>query len=158
MKKTNQKAVKASSVIHVLLIIALAISLTACQSKEPVTAEFFIEKVEALGYQALDVTDQYDESSHVLKVVNVEYGSIHIDFVEIDGTDNATGVFNTNKTTVESYKGSTSSVSTGKYDKYTMKTSEKYYIVERVGTTVIYAYCDKSESESLDNIIKELGY
>lgn len=156
MKRNGKKALAI-----ILLSVVVALLLTSCKSKEPVTADVFKETVESLGYTAIDITEQYADYPSVLKSFGFEENDIHMEFLEIDNHDNATAFFNGNKAQIELYKGSasaSSSVNMGSYQKYTLKASEKYYLVERVSTTFIYAYSDKSESEKLDNIIKALGY
>lgn len=161
MDKAIRKVNKVSGVFLVFMTIILTLSLAACQSKEPVTADIFKEKAEGLGYTVIDITDQYADSPHILKILGCEDGSVYVEFLELVSKDSAVAVFNGDKIETEAYKGngsSESSVSTDSYQKYTLKTSEKYYLLERVGATLICAYSDKSESEKLDNIIKELGY
>lgn len=161
MKKATQKTAKAMRVIPFLMVIAFVVSLTACKPKEPITADVFREKLEAQGYQVIDISGQYSDSEHMLKVLSTEKDSLHIDFAEIDENDNATAIFNGNKASVEAYKGNgsvESSYSAGNHQKYALTTSDTQYTVVRVGATIIYSYCDKSEKDVLDNLIKELGY
>lgn len=161
MNRANQKGRGMLRVFSTLFTIACMLSLTACKSRDPITADAFKEKVEGLEYTTVDITDQYESYPHMQKVLLCADERLHVEFCEIDSNDNAAAMFSGNKAQVEAYKGNTSSessVNTGNYQKYTLKTAEKYYLVERVGSTLIYAYCEKSESENLDRIIEELGY
>ena len=163
MEKGYQKKAgrKLSALACVILVISLMVTLTACRTREPVTSDVFKEKAEDLGYTVSNITDQYAQYTYILKCVGFETDSIHMEFFEIDSSDNAVSFFDANKTQVETYKSSgttETSVSVNSYQKYTLKTQEKYYIVVQVGTTAIYSYCDKSESEQLDNLIKAIDY
>lgn len=161
MKKANKKPLTAMRVIPFLLTIVFAVSLTACKPKEPITAEVFKEKLEGQGYTVTDISDEYPDSEHMVRVLSAEKDSLRIDFAEIDKTDTATAVFNGNKASVEAYKGNgsvESSYSAGNHQKYALTTSDTQYTVVRVEATIIYSYCDKSEKDVLDNLIKELGY
>ncbi len=147
--------------IPVLFAVALIFSLTACQSREPITADTFREKVEALTYTPVDITDQFTDYPQIVTAVGIDKDGLRVEFYELDGADNATAFFNGNQAQVELKQGSTSastSVSTSSYQKYTLKTSETYYLLERVETTVIYSYCDSADTATLDNLITELGY
>lgn len=144
-----------------MLVIVLAMSMTACKSREQISADVFKEKVESVGYTVVDATEDYADSPQILKCVEIETDSLYLQFLEIDSNDNATAIFNIGKSQAETFKGNgavESSVSVGNYQKYTLKTNEKYYVTARVGATAIYAHCDKAESEQLDGIIKELNY
>jgi ribosomal protein L11 methylase PrmA len=144
------------------LTIVLMMFMTACSNKKPIEANMYREKLEKMGYQVVDITDQYhNKEPSILKVLGNESNGLHMEFFEIDTMDHATGLFNVNKQKVESYKGSvsaTTSVSIGDYRKYTLKTAEKYYAIVQIGKTLIYSYCDKSNSEKLDAILKDLDY
>lgn len=152
MKKLSQ---------HIFIIVLLLFSLTACQSKEPVTADVFQTTLEAQQYTVVDITDQYAGFEHILRALATEADGVHIEFFEINSKDNATAMFNNNQATVEAYKGSSSSsssTSTSNYQRYSLTTSDTYYIIERVDTTMVYAYSDKAQKEALDGIFTELGY
>ena len=156
---------KKNRIVSVLLIIAIVISsilsLTACASKEPVTANDFQKKAEELGYTVYDVTEQYTGEAHILKSLAFEKDDIYMQFFEIDNIDNAKGVFNTNKINVESIKNGVATISEvniGSYSKYTQKIGDKYNIVERVGTTFVYAESNKANAKILDDFLKDIGY
>ena len=144
-----------------VLALTLTLSLAACKPKEAVTLGTFNEKMSGLGYTTMDITADYSDLEYVTKCVGFESGSLHVEFLEIDGRDNAVSFFNVNRAQVESYKSGTtseSSVNVSSYQKYTLKTPEKYYVVERVGTTAIYAYATRDDADLLNDLLKEIGY
>lgn len=135
--------------------------LSACSSKDPVTAEHFQKSLENQGYQILDITEQYANFEHIQKALGTKKGSHHIEFLELNTTDNATAVFNGNKARVEKFKSSgsvDSSVSAANYQKYSLTTSETFYIVSRIDKTLVYAYSAKADKETLQEILSALGY
>jgi hypothetical protein len=84
-----------------------------------------------------------------------------VEFFEIANADEATSFFNINKDSVESYKSSVSSESSSSrstYQRYSLKTGEKYYVVERIESTVIYSYITKDRSDDLKKLLGEIGY
>ena len=157
-KVSIQKNIKS---VCLVLIAALALSLTACKPKDPVTANDFRAHLEAQGQTVVDITDQYAGYAHVRTAFAAEFDSVHIEFFEINNRDNTNAMFKTNKEMVEAFKGNTSvntSVSISNYQKYTLNTADNHYVVSQIETTLIYAYCAKADSDTLDTILKDLGY
>ena len=152
--------IKFKKVIVMTLATALLLSITACKNKEPIPASAYKEKVQEMGYQVVDITEQYSQP-FILQVYGNELDGLHMEFFQTDTLDNSVGIFNTNKQIIETYKGSSSvesSVSLGHYKKYTLKTSDKYYVIVQLEKTFIYSYANKTDSAKLDDIIKVLGY
>jgi ABC-type uncharacterized transport system auxiliary subunit len=147
-----------SKTMILALALLLMLSMTACQSKTPITADVFQQKMEAAGHTVVDSSEQYAGYPHVLKVLVSNSDILHLEFFEIDTLDNAAGVFSSNKTTVEAYNGVSSSVQVNNYQKYTTKTSEQYYVVVQVEKTLVYAFCNAADSSKLDQVINDLGY
>lgn len=69
--------------------------------------------------------------------------------------------YNTNKSIFEAYKDN-SSVETnfnGKnYSKYTLNTNGQYMLLSKIDNTVIYLKVDSENKDSINKLMKELGY
>lgn len=147
--------------LYLLLFILMALSLSACKSREPITADIFQEKLKSQEYEVADATVQYTEVEQILMTQVAEKGSVHIEFYEMDSKDSAAAIFNGNKQKIEGYKSGSNvatSVSLGSYQKYNLTTSETYYIVIQLDQTFIYAYSDQADKKILDGIIEDIGY
>jgi len=145
----------------VLLIVLLAV-LTSCTPKEPVTADFFEEKAQALGYTTEDVTDQYmQEDFKVIKGIAVESDCLYITFFETDSSDSAALAFAVEKANFEENKEDSSeetSVSMGTYQKYTLVAQGNYFLAERVGKTFVSADCHGADTQKVTELLDAIGY
>lgn len=162
MKKTFlRKPVIFKTALCVILSVMLAVSFSACAAKEPITTDTFNEYAEKAGLSSVDVSEELDDYEQILNASVYENEAFYVEFLECDSNDNATVFFNEMKAKVELHDGgssATSNINTNKRQKYTLKTSEKYFFIERIENTFIHAYCDKSDSKQLDEFLKELGY
>lgn len=70
-------------------------------------------------------------------------------------------MFNTNRSTFESYKGNSSSESSssmGNYSSYTLTSNGYYMHLCRVDNTLLYVKVNDTYKDSVKKLIKELGY
>jgi len=145
----------------VLVIVLLAV-LTSCTPKTPVTADFFEEKAQALGYTPQDITDQSEPPPFkITTMLLIESGTSHFEFLEVGDNNDATYAFYFGKAGIESRKEIVtleSSVIMGVYQKYTLNTPENYYLIERVGTTLVYAACDQADAQKVTELLDAIGY
>lgn len=148
-------------ILGFFLLALLAMSLTACSSKEAATADAFQKKLESLGYEVVDITAQYAQFEHIQKALGLEKGGVHIEFFKINSKDAATAMFNGNSERVKKFKSSgavESSVSVSNYQTYSLTTDETYYTVSRIDDTLIYAYSSKEKKDVLQDILSGLDY
>lgn len=74
---------------------------------------------------------------------------------------NAATVFSSNIDRLESIKGDNvkkTSISAANYNSYTLRTKKKYYMVSRVGHTMIYSKVPEEQEDTVSKLIKSLGY
>ncbi|MCL1918370.1 MAG: hypothetical protein FWG14_08660 [Peptococcaceae bacterium] len=156
----KKSAPRSTRIMTLALAFVLMMFMTACTitAPNPITSNTFQEKMEASGYTVVDIIEQFAEHPHMLKAFGSESDTLHIEFYEINSLDNTAGVFSTNKSKLESYSGTNTSAQVNNYKKFTIKTSEKYYVIMQVETTFIYSYSNASDSAKLDELIKNLGY
>ena len=157
----RQVSGKSSKLFCFALLALLLLCLPACSDKAPATADQFQKKLEAQEFQIVDVTGQYAQFAHILKALGTEKGSLHIEFLEINSNDNAAAMFQGNRARVEKFKASgavESSVSAANYQKYSLTTSETFYVVSRIEKTLIYAYSAKADKDALQDILTSLDY
>lgn len=143
------------------LFFVMLLGLSACKTREPVTAETFMETMQKLDYAAKDTSAQYEGYEQIKKAVFYESDSLYMDFYEFTDEETTQSFFDWNKTQSESFKDDTSSESAfnmGNYHRYTLKTSGKYYYLASVANTAVYGYCDKSMIDTFNEIIKAIGY
>ena len=161
MSKSNTNIKYFRGMCVFLVMVMFITLLSGCQPVEPITASEFREIVEDLGYTVTDITDQYTQHNHVLKSLVFQEDDLFVQFLEVDTRENAVGMFNTNRSFVETQQGnmnSSSSINTAQHALYRLRTSTTYYIVRRIDTTVVYAHSSSANANRLDEIIRALGY
>jgi len=144
----------------VFLVLVICLTLAGCSGRTAIGADAFSETMESLGYEILDITDNYDEEgvSSVLLAIKDDY---QIEFFELASTELAVSSYNYNVDIVESYNSLTSahtSATVSNYSFYTLSTAEDYYVVSRVDNTFIYAHVPSAHKDEAGAAIKELGY
>lgn len=147
--------------LSVILSMFLIVSFASCSSKTAINNEIFTTSAENIGENVIDISEQYEDYPHIISCLGFEDENMHVEFFQIENKDKATGVFNSNKQIIESYKGSmsrTSSFSTSNFQKYSLTTNDTYYICERVENTVIYAEALASQANALDDFLASIGY
>jgi len=153
--------------IALALCASLCASLCACGAPHPITGSQFQERVVNLGYTTEDITHQYVDIIGYPKVVRcIGFASypLHFEFFEMADVDFAVEFFRISKDQVDEFNrenGEKPATDTDKddYQKYVMTTGGIKYVIARVDTTVLYAYCeDISDLTQFNNAIKAVGY
>lgn len=161
--KDNRERNRRTAFFAALLIMAVAVLLAGCASKEPITVSKFEAAAKTAGYKTTDITNQYigDSGSVVKKAVAVDDGKIHVEFLEIDSAAHAAAFYDGHRELIQSSGENTDSAAvdvTGKYGKYSATADAMHYYVAYIGTTVVYAECSPDNAKKMDGFIKGLGY
>ena len=149
--------------ISVLLVI-ISIFLTGCGNKKSITAEEFKNKMEKEEkYVIGDATEQFKDYNQIKKVYIVadKKYKYQLEFYEISTADEAVSFYNNNKDIFEKEKTGASAyneVNVANYNKYTLKTSDKYKVLSRIDNTVVYVNADKKYKDDFNIILKTIGY
>lgn len=154
--------------IAIILVIFLAIGIGITKmvntTKQAITANEFVSNMQAKGwYITQDVKSQFEEYEYIKEayIAATEDYSYKLEFYELSDENYATMFYNTNKSIFEAYKDN-SSVETnfnGKnYSKYTLNTNGQYMLLSKIDNTVIYLKVDSENKDSINKLMKELGY
>ena len=155
---------KIKRILIVLTIMLSVVALTGCSKKTAITASEFNTIMGEKGYKISDITNSLSN----VKVLNKAYLATdsdyryQVEFYELKSEEDAKTMFDKNKKNTEALKGNVStkqlSVNTNNYDKYTVVTNGRYYVVIRVGNTMVYANNDATYEKEVKSIIDLLGY
>ena len=159
--KNNLTRNKKATPIYLLLTILFLTTLTACSPKSTINSNEFITKIEALGYDVLDDSEQCRKEVPATTCLYIEEGSVYVGFIVFNSSDHAVAGFNRVKEQAEYYKGSissSSSTSISNYNKYAQTSGDTYFYIIRIGDTLFYSSCDKSQKHIIDEIVKAIGY
>lgn len=151
----------------IILLIAIVIGIGVIQllnrEKEAITASEFVSSIQSRGYITQDIKSQFEEYDYIKEayIASTRDYSYQLEFYELLDENYATMFYNTNKSIFESYKDN-SSVETnldGKnYSKYTLKVNEQYMLLSKIDNTVIYLKVDSENKNSINKLLKEIGY
>lgn len=148
--------------ILLTLVVIMLFMLTGCGKKTVITDENFKSFFEGKGYTIYDVTSQFSANEIVKSASLAESDKgYQIEFYVLSNEAEATGMFNTNKANFETYKGNSSSESSGSasnYSTYTLTTSGYYMHLCRVDNTLLYLKISEEYKDVVKKQIKELGY
>ena len=157
MRINNQR----KRLLSIILIIFYLFTFTGCSPKTPISVSDFTNKMETLGYEVIEDSEQCGGNGSISKCLYIEKGSIFVSFVVFSSKDYAVRGFNIVKKDAEYFQGgsySTSSRNASNYSTYTLSSGDSYFYIVRIDNTLFYASCDKSEKKTLDEIIEVIGY
>ena len=119
--------------------------------------------MQGLGFSIVDASAQYSQFDHINKVLLAvdPTTSFQIEFYDINSDSNALGVYNTNFSTMENSRGSSSSYSTvsmGNYNRATQESNGEYWVLSRVSSTFVYVHSDVANKASINSALDTIGY
>jgi len=145
----------------IILLVLLTVAVWGCGgTKTPLTADEFTAKMAEAGFEIMDAYDQFEEGTVEVALV-AGNNNYQIEFYIVPTEDQAISAFNQNKSTFEDAKGNSSSntsVNFAHYGAYKMTSGGMYYVISRIDNTFIYVVTDVENKESLNEILKALGY
>ena len=149
-----------------LLAVFLIVVFTKGHPKTPATVAQVSSALEKNGFDAVDLTNDYQEKwnmDSVLKnAVVCEEDDLRFDFFVFDSEQNADYVRVKYQTHIREnrYANPNIEISEGatNYMLYTIKAKGVYTINMRVANTLVFAYCNEENANKLNAIMRELGY
>lgn len=152
-------------IIPIVTILSLAIILGYCFAnggdKPPVTYEEVTEKLVELGYEPVDVTDNYKEEIFMLKkCIYAQKDDVILFFFQLDDDSRAFSLHASNNAQIsmtaryrdwEEYHDNYSRYSALSYD-------NTYYDSVWVGNTVVYAQCNDENKDEIYKFITAIKY
>ena len=158
---------KLKMIIVVSLCLVSVFVLSGCLNinlnKTSITAEDFKTKMEAKGYSIKDATNQFSDYTYVKQVylaINSD-STFQIEFYELENESYAKNFFETNKTKFEESKGSSSAYSNvdiGNHSKYTQSSNGYFSVISRIDNTAIYVNVSDNYKDTVNSVLKDLGY
>lgn len=149
-------------IMGVILCLFILVFLNGCGNKVVITTDTFTKVCDENGFETTNVIEQYKSYDQIREAtVARNADGLQIEFYVIDSADNASSMFETNKTKFEANKGSVSSntsVSMGNYENYAQTSNGQYMYVSRVDNTLIYMTVDENYKDIMKEIVKQLGY
>ena len=126
-------------------VCAGVLGMTGCSTdKDPISADTFAEKMEEAGLKINDQSEEAPEDSGMSDVkVAFEEGKYQIEFYSFDKEEDAKSLYSKVQGDLENaYESSNGTVKTsksvGNYASYKLSADDKYYVVSRIGDTLVY--------------------
>lgn len=157
---------KALIIIGIIAVVIVGIFLVLFNSlnkeKTPITADTFNTIMTEKGYVMTDTTSQFAQyGSLMIKSYAAQKSGYQIEFYELSNEENAISMYNTNKAKFESQKANASTSATASmnnYATYALTTNGKYKYVSRIDNTLIYIDANTDYKNSIQSVVKEMGY
>ena len=147
--------------ISAVLVFALFV-LTACFTKQALTAEEFKVQMEDMGYVVMENSTQYDSSIvRKLYIAKDSSNSFQIEFFEQNTEQDAIASFESNVRAMEAAKSGVSSSysSNGQnYRKQTMTSNGEYWVVSGIDNTFLFVHTSTENKAAVDEALNKLGY
>lgn len=163
MERTKKIIIRIAIILLIAIVIGIGVIKLLNREKESITAPEFVNNMQSRRYITQDVKSQFEEYDYIKEayVASARDYSYQLEFYELSDENYATMFYSTNKSIFESYKDN-SSVETnidGKnYSKYTLKVNEQYMLLSKIDNTVIYLKSDIKNKDSINKLLKEIGY
>ncbi len=153
------KLIKNASTL--LLIVIFCLSLVACGSKTPITADEFKQTMEDKGFTVVDSTLFAQELVTAKSVTTAMCENYSIDFYVLNSAHVANELFSLNVDAFEKDSSSTTHstiINGSNYDYYDSYTDSDFCVTSRIDDTLIYCYTDQEYKDEILDIIKTLEY
>lgn len=145
-----------------VVLCFMVLLLTGCGNKEAITADDFSTIAEKYDCTVINVMNQYSSYGVVDNaLVARNSDGWQVEFYVLDSENSAASMFNTNQSNFENSKSGTtteSSSNVGNYSTYTLTSGGTYMHLCRVDNTLLYVKVDDTYKDTVEKLIKELGY
>lgn len=140
-------------------------ALAGCSvDKTPVSGDTFSEKMEEAGLSINDQTAEVPEDSGMSDVrVAFEEGEYQIEFYEFTKEEDAKSLYNVQQGNLEdTYESANGTVKTskklGNYASYKLSADDEYYVISRIGNTLVYSATTDEYKNQVKKLVEDLGY
>lgn len=151
---------------HILFVgvgVVMISLLTGCGEKQEMTAQEFKNRMEEKGY----TVEEIDRSTTDYIYLEVAYTATNEDnfcqvqFYEMTDIEHALYFFSNNKEIWQELEDSSKEAAASgyaNYDRYVVTTTNNYYVLSRVGKSVLYINSGRSCEDELSDVVSSLGY
>ena len=132
--------------------------------KTPVSAETFSEKMEEAGLTINDQSEEAPEDFGTSEVkVAFEEGQYQIEYYAFEKEEDAESIYSSMQGQLEdTYESANGTVKTsknvGNYGSYKLSADGKYYVVSRIGNTLVYSATTSDYKNQVKKLVEDLGY
>jgi len=147
--------------ICVLLIVALALALAACGSREAISAEEFTARMTGAGHTVEDVSHLFDDEPGIETYLLADCGAFQVEFFVYETVERARQGFNLIRRDLEDMSGnrrSYSSVDLPNHGRFRQTSDGMFGVVSRIGNTAVVVFTSADHRDEVDTVLDLLGY
>lgn len=150
--------------LGVILSLTVLLTMTGCFNKTALTAEEFSDRAKEYGLKVEDQSEDYqedDEQRITRAVMGYSENDWQVEYYELASEDYSRQLYNLARSDIEEAKSTGSSNTTinmGNHQKYSQTGDGKYFVVSRIGKTVIYIETTDSNKEDVKAFLKTINY
>ncbi len=148
---------KQKGIVVLALLGCMALSLTGCFGKKPVTGDKFADVAESHDYETTEMTALYVDVESVW-VAESSNGEAEILFIEFESEEDAKDMYEELVEEAEDDSTGTKTVSMKHYESFEGSTSTLWGCVKRVENTVLYTAIDKDQKKEVEKVIDDINY
>ena len=151
-------------IILFFLFIGIFI-ITVNNNKKPLSKSEFEAKITSLNYSAIPSNDELQKANNVTDIVYAINNDLktQMNYYKFENFESAKTFFNDMKTVFREMETidddeEYNEVNKYNYNKFTLKSSKRYFVVVSLDDTAIYAISGLDEITNLEKDLKNLGY
>lgn len=154
---------KRRAMIRLAAVCLLAFSLTGCgTTRESMTDMEFQNAAEKAGYEVMDSTEQFAAYDHIESAsIAIKDNDYQVEFYTTSNSASATSMFQTNRESFETTKGSKTKEGkkSGKnYQSYSLLTNGEYMHVCQIDNTLVYVDVEEEHMGDVQEFLQDIGY
>jgi hypothetical protein len=147
-------------ILCLMLMVSAFLVFSACGNKTAATPQEFQSAMEQLGYQVVDISDQYEDGYTAYLAINAD-STYQIEFYQLPSVDLAAQAYSVNRDDFESLTGDSSTyveTSGTNSAKYALTSNDTYYYVSYINDTLVYVTASDSYKDEINAAIDTIGY
>ena len=149
---------KKRSVLLVIGIILLSVLVTGCSKRTPITQEEFTKVMEKHGYKIVEtrLLSDYEDANNIISA-EIEDNN-YIELFDMKTMEDAEEFYTLNENYYEKQAKSYTVKNIGSYQKFTGTIDGNYVVFARIEHTIIYSEVNPKHKDTVNKVVKELGY
>lgn len=142
----------------VILAATAVFALAGCSARTPITADEFSEQAKAAGFTVEEGTDSSASAETVLTATKSEAGT-EIIYMSFKTDTAAENMYKKIKETIsEGASGSSTTLDSASYCKYTLTNGELNHTLARMNKTIVYGKATTSVKDQVDSFFQSIKY
>lgn len=150
-------------ILFLFALFATVFSLTACGGpKEVITAEEFINFMEARGYTVENYTDLQGADSAIETLLVAETGDFWVEFIVLETENQARSLYNNIRSDFEANSGNVVtrrfSAEVSNFARFRQTTAGRFEAIARVENTIMLTVSDAEHRDKVEALFEAIGY